>query len=358
MTGDTMTPRERVLAAIRFQGPDRVPFQHAVFPGALWNHGRALVDFLNQFPDDISGSRFEIPPEPEAPGGIEEYRDEWGSLWRRRKGYTTGEVVEPALRTWDEWPSYALPAPPPPQHFEELRDRIRSSPRDRIASMGGGNLFERMQFLRGTENLFLDLAEDRSEVHELADAIVEYYMAFIEGGLLADVDVFWFGDDWGTQNRLLIHPQTWRRFFKPRYRRLMDPIRNEGKEIVFHTDGWTVEIWDDLIELGVTVLNPQHPLMPRQLLEEKLAGCVCIRSDLDRQHIIPFGTPDDVREHVKDTIALFGRFDGGLILHGEVGPEVPLENVMALVQAFCDYGRYPLDWLDCWDARRGQTGAV
>jgi len=340
-----MTSRERVLAAIRFQGPDRIPFQHAVFPGALWNHGQRLIDFLNRHPDDFSDRPFEMPPEPEAPGGIEEYRDEWGSLWHRRKGYTTGEVVEPALPSWDDWPRYRLPEPPPMEVFERLREQFRASPRDRITSGSGGSLFERMQFIRGTENLMMDLAEDRAELHELADAVAEYFLAHVKGGLLADADVFWFGDDWGAQDRLLIHPRRWREFFKPRYKRLMDPIRDAGKEIVFHTDGWTADIWDDLIELGVTVLNPQHCIMPRSLLEEKLAGRVCVRSDLDRQHIIPFGTPDELREHVKDTIALFGRFNGGLILHGEVGPEVPMENIVAMVEAFLEFGKYPLEWL-------------
>jgi len=339
MQGDTMTPRERVLAAIEFRGPDRIPFQHAVFPGALWNHGQALVDFLNRHPDDFSGGRFEIPPEPEAKEGFEEYRDEWGSLWRRYKGYTTGEVVEPALPTWDLLPKLQMPPTPPREHFEALRERLADPKRDRIAMGSGGNLFERMQFIRGTENLMMDLAEDRSEVHELADRIVAYNLRHVEGGLLANVDAFGFGDDWGAQDKLLISPRAWRRFFKPRYKRLMDPIRDAGKHIFFHSDGWTADIWDDLIELGVTVLNPQHCLMPRSLLEEKLAGRVCVRSDLDRQHIIPFGTPHEVREHVRDTVELFGSHNGGLILHGEVGPEVPMANIVALVEAFMEFGR-------------------
>jgi uroporphyrinogen decarboxylase len=92
------------------------------------------------------------------------------------------------------------------------------------------------------------------------------------------------------------------------------------------------------VELGVTVLNPQHCLMPRAMLEERLAGRVCVRSDLDRQHIIPFGTPAEVREHVRDTVALFGANSGGLILHGEVGPEVPMANIVALVEAYAEFG--------------------
>jgi len=75
-------------------------------------------------------------------------------------------------------------------------------------------------------------------------------------------------------------------------------------------------------------------------------GRVCIRTDIDRQWVIPHGTPEEVVEAVKEAIAAFGRFNGGVILHGEVGPEVPLENVEALYSAFYEYGRYPLTWLD------------
>lgn len=340
-----MTSRERVIAAIEFQGPDRVPFHHAVFPGALWRHGQRLVELLERYPDDFGNRRFSIPPRPKEEGTFETYTDEWGSLWVRKPGYTTGEVKRPALEDWGRWKGYQFPPLPPEERFEALKARLASPERDWYAFGSGGTLFERLQFLRGTENLLMDLAEDREELHELADRIVEWNLRHIVLYLKAGVDGIYFADDWGAQDRLLIHPQRWREFFKPRYRRMFEVVKDAGKHIFFHTDGWTVDIWDDFIELGVDVLNPQHPIIPRPLLEEKLAGRVCIRSDLDRQHILPRGTPEEVREHVKETIALFGRFNGGLILHGEVGPDVPLENAEAMYRAFAELGVYPLTWL-------------
>lgn len=341
-----MTSRERVIAAIEFKGPDRVPIHHAVFPGALWRHGEKLVKLLNEiYPDDF-GNRFAIPSKPEGEGLFVRFTDEWGSEWVMKKGYTTGEVKKPALDDWSKWKGYRFPPPPPESHFEALKARIETEKHQRYVLGGGGNLFERMQFLRGTENLFADLAEDREELHELADRLVDYYININYRYLKAGVDGVYFGDDWGGQNRLLISPQKWRSFFKPRYKRLFEPVKDAGKHIFFHTDGWTVDIWDDFIELGVDVLNPQHPLIPRDILEQKLAGRICIRSDLDRQGILPFGTPEQVREHVKDTIALFGRFNGGLILHGEIGPDVPFENIIAMYEAFRDFGVYPLSWLN------------
>jgi len=335
-----MTSRERVLAAIEFRGPDRVPFQHAVFPGAFWRHGQKLVDFLNARPDDFGARKFTIPPEPQMEGDIEEYVDQWGCRWQRRKGYTAGEVKEAPLKSWDQLRDYQFPPVPDDSVFEDIARRLQSPECNWFRMGGGGTLFEQMQWLRASEQLFLDLAEEPEAMHELADRLVEWNLQHIHKWLKAGVDGIGFADDWGAQDRLLISPCQWRTFFKPRYARMFEPIKDAGKKIFFHTDGWTVDIWDDLIEIGVDVLNPQHPLMPRHLLEEKLAGKVCVRSDLDRQYIIPFGTPEQVRQHVKETVELFGRCNGGLILHGEIGPDVPWENIVAMYEAFDEFGRY------------------
>jgi len=169
--------------------------------------------------------------------------------------------------------------------------------------------------------------------------------ANIKKVIAAKPDAVAFGDDWGSQTQLLIRPEMWRRFYKPRYKRMFDVARDAGCHVWFHTDGWTLEILEDLVEIGVNILNPQHNIMDNKVVAERVAGKVCIRSDLDRQHIIPFGSPERIVEHVKEVIAAFGVFDGGLILHGEVGPEVPFENIHALYKAYRDWGAYPLDWI-------------
>jgi len=343
---EEMTPRERVTRAIEFSGPDRIPVHRYVFPGAFYRHGQKLADLLNRWPDDFGAGPVSVPEPPAGDGEIEEFRDEWGSLWRRLKGYTTGEVIEPAIPTWDAFAEYKFPPPLSSQHFEGLKQRIESTGHKYYTFGSAGNLFERMQFIRGTENLFLDLAEDRPEVHELADRLVDWYLANIKPSLAAGVDGCYFGDDWGAQTSLLVSPEMWRSFFKPRYKRLFEPVKDAEAHVWFHTDGWTLEILEDFIEIGVDVLNPQHHIMGNEQVAQILAGRVCLRSDLDRQYIIPYGTREEIEAHVKEIIRLFGTFDGGLILHGEVGQDVPFENIEALYEAFYEFGKYPLDWLN------------
>jgi len=345
-----MTPRERLLAAIEFSGPDRCPIHHYIFPGAIWRHGRALLDVAERYPDDFGNEsiRANTRPPLEDEEDIEdvvEWQDVWGTVWRRLRGYTSGEVVRAAIPDWDAWRTYEFPPLPDDSHFEEFAAKVKERHPEEFVRASGGGLFQRMQGMRGPANYLMDLAEDNEGVHELADRMVERNIHSIERYVKAGVDCISFGDDWGAQDRLLIHPDEWRRFFKHRYARMFEVARDAGVHVWFHSDGWILEIIEDLIEIGVTVLNPQHPCMGTQRVAEIAGGRVCIRTDIDRQWIIPYGSPEDCVAAVKEAIAAFGNFNGGVLLHGEIGQEVPLQNLEALYSAFYEYGRYPLTWL-------------
>jgi len=338
-----MTHRERVIRAIEFSGPDKIPIWHYIMPGAYWRHGQKLVDLLNTVRNDFSGSPFEAPREPEE--DVVEYTDEWGIVWKWFKwvGHSMGEAKGPCLPTWDDWEKYEFPSVPSADH---IREYIEATNHEYYTEGPGGTLFEQMQFMRGPENLYVDLAENNDEVNELADRLAEYNIAGIIQAMQAGADGCGFADDWGAQDAMLINPALWREFFKPRYKRMFDVVKDFGGYIHFHTDGYIMDILDDLVEIGVDILNPQHNIMGNELVAERIAGRVCVRSDLDCQHVLPHGTPGEVKEHVKETIALFGNHNGGLILHGEIEPDTPFENIKAMYEAFEKYGIYPLDWLE------------
>lgn len=338
----TMTARQRVTRAIEFNGPDWVPINHCIMPGAFHRYGQKLLDLLNGIRDDFGVTPFEMPPEPSYEET--EHRDAWGVLWKWLKdvGYSMGEVKEPALPTWDKFADYQFPPLP---SFDDLKDRIETTNHKYYTKGGGGSLFEQMQAIRGPANTYMDLAENNREINELADRLVEYHVKGDARALQAGADGVYAVDDWGAQQAMLISPQIWRQFFKPRYKRMFAAAHDGGGHVWFHTDGYTWDILDDFIEVGIDVLNPQHHIMGNERVAERIAGRVCLRSDLDRQHILPHGTPEEVKNHVKEIIALFANYNGGLILHGEIGPDVPFENITAMYQAFEQYGQYPLEWL-------------
>ena len=345
-----MTPRERILAAVEFKGPDRCPIHHYIFPGAIWRYGQKLLDLCDKYPDDFGNENIKANTRPELAEDediedVIEWQDGWGTVWRRLRGYTSGEVLRPAIPDWDAWRTYEFPPLPPETHYESFAKQAKARhPKEFVVASGGG-FFQHMQHLRGPASYFEDLAEDNEGVHELADRMVEYNVHSIERYVKAGADCIAWGDDWGAQHSLLIHPEMWRRFFKPRYKRMFEAARDGGAHVWFHTDGWILEIIEDLIKIGVTVLNPQHPCMGTQRVAEIAGGRVCIRTDIDRQWVIPYGTPEDVVAAVKEAIAAYGRFNGGVMLHGEIGQEVPFENIEALYSAFYEYGSYPLRWL-------------
>jgi len=345
-----MTRRERLLAAIEFTGPDRCPIHHYIFPGGLWRHGQRLLNLVERYPDDFGNEHIKAnlaAPRDEGQTGddIVEWRDGWGTVWRRLRAYTSGEVLRPAIPDWDAWKTYEFPPLPPESHYAQFAEKVKQMHPDQFVRASGGGFFQLMQHMRGPANYFMDLAEDNQGVHELADRMVEHNLYSIERYVKAGVDCISFGDDWGAQNELLIHPDMWRRFFKPRYARMFQVARDAGAHVWFHTDGWILEIIDDLIEIGVTVLNPQHACMNTRRVGEIVGGRVCIRTDIDRQWVIPFGTPSQIEEAVKEAVEVFGNYNGGVLLHGEVGPDVPFENIEALYSSFYRYGKYPLEWI-------------
>ncbi len=345
-----MLPRERILAAIHQTGPDRAPIDHYCFPGAFRNHGQRLLDLLERYPDDFGNAAplanwRQVQKEGDHPPETVEWQDGWGTVWVRSSLYTSGEVKQPALPTWDRWPDYAFPPTPGEEHYERFAAHVRQQHPEHFVFVAGGGLFQHVQNLRGPEGFFLDIGEDRQELHELLDRLVDYYLPMLRRHLAAGADCARWGDDWGAQSAMLCSPDAWRRIFKPRYQKLFDVAHEYNAVIWTHSDGWIFEILDDLIAMGVKVINPQHPCMGTRRVGEQVAGRALIRTDIDRQWVMPFGTPDEVRAAVREAIEAFGQHHGGVMLHGEVGPHVPFENIEALYSAFYEYGRYPLDWL-------------
>lgn len=337
-----MNSRERVIRAIEFKSPDRVPLLHAVLPAAYLVHGEALVELLKEFPDDF-GHKPGIP-DPESmypPYRAGRHTDEWGCVWQNDYEGILGMCVGHPLEDWSNWSSYKLPDVMPRQHADNVQRNLQAPAGHEHYVFGfGTNIFERMQWLRGYETLMYDLATRSKEAYILRDALVEWAVENARISAATDVDGMAYGDDWGTQVALIISPAVWREFYKPAYKKMFDPGKSAGKHIHFHTDGVTWDILPDLVEVGVDVLNVQHTIMDIRAIAREFGGRTAFRSDLDRQHILPHGTPQEIREHIKEVIDCLGSYGGGLIGHGEIGPDVPLENVRAMLEAWMELGSY------------------
>lgn len=328
-----MTSRERVIKALTFDRPDRVPRNLWCLPGVARHRADELNLMLNKYPDDFTGPRFRYGPSRRAKGvpcEVGEYTDEFGCLWHVAEPGVIGEVKECPLADWSALDSYELPW--------ELLDEADFSQVNRSCAetdkfVLAGTLtrpFERMQFLRGTENLFLDLAYDVPEVYRLRDMLHEFSVREMKMWAETDVDGVSFMDDWGSQTSLLISPGKWREFFKPLYAEYCDILHSRGKFVFFHSDGNIESIYADLIDIGINAVNSQLFCMNIEDLAAKYKGKITFWGEIDRQHILPFGTPDDVREAVRRVKRALYDERGGVIAQCEWGNKDPFENIDAV----------------------------
>lgn len=329
-----MTPRERVIKTLTFDSPDRVPRQLGMLPGVPKYRGEELKRFLEKFPmNDFTGPKVRYGAARRARGQaceVGENVDAWGSVWHVAEPGVIGEVKEYPLADWSALGSYTVP-------WELLDEADFSEVNKGCAETESFVLagtetrpFERMQFLRGTENLFLDLAYGTPELYRLRDMLHEFSVREMKMWAETDVDAVGFMDDWGTQVSLLISPQAWREFFKPLYRDYCDILRSHGKFVFFHSDGNIESIYPDLIEIGVSAINSQLFCMDIEGLAAKHKGKITFWGEIDRQRILPFGTPEEVRAAVRRVRSALDDGKGGVIAQCEWGVKDPAENIEAV----------------------------
>ena len=339
-----MSSRRRVQRAVHFQRPDRVPISHAVLPAAQLAHGPALAEILEEYRDDFGWDYLGDLPVEQFPAlyrqGLQ--RDDFGTVWRVERMGICGIPAQWPIADLDRCDQYAWPAdfPAGPPAFRQYAGHMLG-PDDRWYARGAWiTYFEQLQQLRGMENLLMDIATEPPDLLRLMDDLLAFNLRWIDKWVRLGYDGLHFADDWGDQRGLMIRPPQWRRLFKPRYAEMFRRVREEGMDVWFHSDGRINDIVGDLIEIGVNVINSQTAVVGLDWVAANARGQVAFRTDIDRQHVLPFGSPAQVREEVHRTFEACGTEAGGLIACGEVGPDVPLANVRAMYEAFREYGQY------------------
>lgn len=334
-----MTSRERVIKALEFESPDRAPRHLWQLPGVEMMRNDELEELRAKYPMDISQPPEIYGPSTRAKGQVAEvgtYTDEWGVEWTVFERGVTGEVRNPLFASWDALTDWT----PPYERLDHADpDKINAWCKEQdtfILSSYPIRLFERLQFLRGTENLFMDLAFQPPELTDLMGMIHEYNLRDVELWCKTDVDAVFLMDDWGSQVSLLISPDMWRDIFKPRYAEYTDIAKKHGKYVFMHSDGHTEAIYPDLIEIGVHALNSQLFCMDIEGLARKYRGQITLYGEIDRQNILPFGTVEDVRKAVQRVRAAWDDGAGGLIAQCEWGLNDPKENIAAVYDAWME----------------------
>ncbi len=336
-----MESRERVVRAIKFQKPDRPPISHAILPSAQYKYGEKLSEIINSFHEDFGWHLLPDLPIENLPPlyKLGRHSDDWGTGWyvtvEGRCGIPVVYPIKPDLSDYNSfrWPEIFSAGVPK----YRLYSGHMSGQSDEYYARGAWIIFfEQMQQLVGFENLLVALTLQTPEVYRLRDDLLEFNLKWLDKWLQNDYQGIHFADDWGSQDNLLIPPALWRAFFKPVYKEMFSKVKNRGLDVWFHSDGNILEIMPDIIELGVDVLNCQASVMDMNKLK-KYAGEIAFRTDIDRQQVLPFVSPREVKEYVFKLFHNLGTPDGGIIACGEISEDVPLENIRAMYEAFTEF---------------------
>ena len=272
------------------------------------------------------------------------YADEWGVGWKPCKYETKfgagcyTEVASHPLADDSAIDRYRPPDPSRPELYRDARQLLAQHGQEYwIVGVTVTTIFETAVALRGLAQLLTDFLADPDLAHRILDIPYRYHLAAARRLVEMGVDMIWTGDDVGSQRGMMISPQTWRTFLKPRMAEFVAALKaiNPKLAVAYHSDGNVAAIVPELIEIGIDVLNPVQPAcMDPAELKRKYGTRLSFWGSLDEQHTLPFGAPEDVRREVAQRLATIGR-GGGLI----IGPthnvqlDTPMENFSAMIEA-------------------------
>lgn len=285
-----------VLRAIEFADPPRTPV----------NYCNRDFDSSDTIGCGFGPARGFQPSEPGA--------TEWGYVWHALDK-TMGQPHTHPLADWGRIQDYVPPDPAAPGRFDGFDDQVAPW-RDRFLKFGVGiSGFNQATFLRGFEALLMDLYTDSARADKVLDLVFDFENGIIERAVTLPVDALAFGDDWGTQDGLMIDPAQWRAVFKPRYAKQFETIHRAGKKVWFHTCGNVYAIIGDLIEIGVDVLELLQPdVFGVERLAGEFGGKVCFCCSVDHQRRAVSGTRDEIFAYAKSLRNALGGNHGGLIM--------------------------------------------
>jgi uroporphyrinogen-III decarboxylase len=233
--------------------------------------------------------------------------------------------------------TYQPPDPNRPELYLEA-ERVIKEYKDEywIVGVTVTTIFETAWALRGYDQTLMDFVLNPDLLDRLFDIPFQYHLTAAKKLVELGVDMIWIGDDVGAQNRMLISPDTWRQFFKPRLATFIATLKDINPEVkvAYHSDGNILPIIPDLIEIGLDVLNPIQPAsMDPEKVKKEFGHRLSFWGSIDEQHTLPFGSPADVKAEVIGRLKTLGK-GGGLILGPthHVQLDTPLENFWAMVK--------------------------
>jgi uroporphyrinogen decarboxylase len=348
--------RERVLAALDGDVPDRVPLALGFFevdgaalaPPGAWRDDLVDVAFVSfpVSPEEAMLRRLAAPSDGNSRIGSQAQVARY-TTWRYHpERPTDGNPLE-AAETLDDLERFPFPSIGGAYVAEGLARQVSEVHGKGLAAAGntphlGGELFEAAWRLRGLENFLVDLVERKEMAHFLLDRLADLARRNAVALVSAGVDVLALDDDVGMPVTMMISPSTWREFFRPRLAGIIEAARAARPDIrvCYHSDGHIEPILDDLVEIGVRAINPLQPEhMDAVRIRRRYGSRLGLWGTIGRQTTFSFAEPSEIRREVRERIERLG--PAGLILSPAYDidePDVPWANVAAFLEAGRAFG--------------------
>ncbi|MCC6681449.1 MAG: hypothetical protein IT445_11165 [Phycisphaeraceae bacterium] len=347
-----MSERENTIRAARFEGPDYIPISFIINP-SCWHHYNQddLQALMQEHPllfPNFTRHQLVTPCYRLDQRANEPYTDPWGCVWESTENGITGTVVLHPLRNWRDFDGYRPPESKTtdgrlPIDWQRVKSDVERQRQNADLVSGGlphGHTFLRLADIRGYENLIYDMLDEHPKLSFLIDMITEFNYEVIMKWVQLKPDMMRYPEDLGMQVGPMLSPDCFRKYIKPAYLRLLTPAREAGCVVHMHSDGDIRALTDDLIDCGIEVINVQDQVNGIEWLAAHLRGRVCIDLDIDRQGITTRGTPEQIDHLIYNAVKRLGSKNGGLMLVYGLYPNVPIQNVEAVMTAMEKYATY------------------
>lgn len=332
-----MTKRERVIRALRHQPVDMAPYHVEL----TWGEHNKLTDytgdpaFLDKAGVHLQGYQYGGWPTEQAPGsGM--FRDDFGVVWNRSGTDKDIGVVDHPLVTEPDIALFQEPFLNEARLREEIETCLARK-KDRFTYLGiGFTLFERFWSYCGMENALVFMLTDPEFTHAVLERICDFNLRVLDVMLEYPSDAIYFGDDWGQQKGLIMGPHLWREFMKPYLARMYRKAKDAGRYVFQHSCGDIHELFPDLIEIGLDCYQTFQPeIYDVAAVKREYGKELSFWGGVSTQRLLPFASPEEVKAESARLIRLLS-VNGGYIAaptHA-VPPDVPVENLLAMLDAF------------------------
>jgi len=344
---DRMSSRDRVLAVLHHQIPDRIPHFEWVHDQsiikALTNQG-SYEDLIDELDIDAVMCKPNYQQEKTGPNLT---KDEWG-ITRKVGAVEYPMAVDDLapIKNFNDFEKWNPPDPDAPLRWETLKKRVTLFKDKRAIFINLRDVWSYPRDLFGYMNLCIFTIDNPKLVEAVIEKCVDHTLRLAELAVNIGAEVVVTGDDIAESKKTLISPRVWKDLFLPHFIKLSKGFHDLGLFYWKHSDGNIMPILDTLIEAGIDGIDPIDPLggMDLGVVKEKYGDKVAIKGNVDCVNLLTLGTKEDVIKGVKDCIRIAGQ-NGGYVCSSSNSIFDGINPMLykTMIDAIHEYGKYPLD---------------